>query len=307
MIFSELYGAYYHAVAQILKRAVEHPLEKDEIRSIAEKYAFGESAWSIESALTEGRWQLISPDGTTPVKGEPAMPLTLLQKRWLKAIFLDPRIRLFQEEPVELYDVPPLFTPEDIRIFDRYLDGDDYSDETYRANFRLILDAIRHQYPLSIDTENHHKGREGRVRHIVLLPKYLEYSEKDDKFRLLGLGRRHGGTVNLGRIIRCERCTENCEAGFSQRVPPRTRKVIFELIDERNAVERVLLHFAHFEKQAEKLGDGRFKVTVYYDKNDETELVIRILSFGPMVKVTAPAHFRNLIKERLVSQKNCRP
>lgn len=302
MIFSELYGAYYHAVAQILKRAAEHPLQKDEIRSIAEKYAFGESAWNIESALTEEKWQLISPDGTTPLKKEPAMPLTLLQKRWLNAVFMDPRIRLFQEEPMELYDVPPLFTPEDVRIFDRYLDGDDYSDETYRENFRLILDAIKHQYPLSIDMESRHQGR---VRRMVLLPKYLEYSEKDDKFRLFGLGHRRSGTVNLGRIVKCERCTENYKAGFSQRIPPRTRKVIFELIDERNAVERVLLHFAHFEKQAEKLGDGRFKVTVYYDKNDETELVIRILSFGPMVKVTAPTHFRNLIKERLASQKSC--
>lgn len=303
MIFSELYGAYYHAVAQILKKAVDHPLKKDEIRSIAEKYAFDESAWNIESALSEEKWQLISSDGTTPIKRKPDMPLTLLEKRWLNAVFLDPRVRLFQDEPPELYDVPPLFKPEDVCIFDRYLDGDDYSDETYRKNFRLILDAIRHQYPLSIDTENH----KGKIGHMTLLPKYLEYSEKDDKFRMFGLGRRFGGTVNLGRIIRCERCTENYEAGFSHRVPPRGRKVIFELLDERSAVERVLLHFAHFEKQAEKLGDGRFKVTVHYDKSDETEMVIRILSFGPMVKVTAPVHFRNLIKERLVSQKNCRP
>ena len=65
------------------------------------------------------------------------------------------------------------------------------------------------------------------------------------------------------------------------------------------------MHFAHFEKQAEKLDDKRYKVTVTYDKDDETEIVIRILSFGPMVKVTAPQHFVDLIKERLISQKSC--
>lgn len=48
-----------------------------------------------------------------------------------------------------------------------------------------------------------------------------------------------------------------------------------------------------------------YKITVNYDKDDETEIVIRILSFGPMIKVVAPAHFENLIKERLIKQKSC--
>ncbi len=41
-----------------------------------------------------------------------------------------------------------------------------------------------------------------------------------------------------------------------------------------------------------------------YDKDDETEMVIRILSFGPMIKVVQPEHFINLIKERLRKQKS---
>lgn len=32
---------------------------------------------------------------------------------------------------------------------------------------------------------------------------------------------------------------------------------------------------------------------------------IILLSFGPMIKVVAPAHFENLIKERLIKQKSC--
>ena len=35
---------------------------------------------------------------------------------------------------------------------------------------------------------------------------------------------------------------------------------------------------------------------VDYDKDDETEMVIRILSFGPMIKVVQPEHFINLIQ-----------
>ena len=37
----------------------------------------------------------------------------------------------------------------------------------------------------------------------------------------------------------------------------------------------------------------------------ETEIVIRVLSFGPYVKALEPESFVNLIKERLISQKSC--
>ena len=44
-------------------------------------------------------------------------------------------------------------------------------------------------------------------------------------------------------------------------------------------------------------------VHIKYDKDDETELVIRVLGFGPMVEVIEPDGFRNLIIERLKKQK----
>ncbi|WP_418462646.1 WYL domain-containing protein [Frisingicoccus sp.] len=301
MIFSELYSVYYNTVAEILKAAIDHPLGKNELRRIVEERAFGESILNIEPSLMEGRWQLLKRDGTTPIQSVPSMPLTMIQKRWLKAISLDSRIRLFQDELMVLPDVEPLFTEEDICIFDKYADGDNYRDEAYIKNFRRILDAVRNRYPLSIDVLN----RRGYRTPIILMPKYLEYSEKDDKFRLIGSGCRFGRTVNLGRIIRCERYTGANVIGSNERKLQRPRSVQFELVNRRNALERVLLHFAHFEKQAERIDGQRYKVTIYYDKDDETEMVIRILSFGPMIKVTAPAHFINLIKERLIHQKSC--
>ena len=82
MMFSELYGAYYNAVANILKSAVNHPVSKDEIRAIAEKYAFEESVYNVESSLAEEKWQLLKNDGTTPIEREPSMPFSKLQKQW---------------------------------------------------------------------------------------------------------------------------------------------------------------------------------------------------------------------------------
>lgn len=301
MIFSELYGTYYNTVAQILTAAADHPLRKDELRSIIEKYAFGESILNIEPAIAEERWQLLNPDGSTALKHTPTLPLTLLEKRWLKAIFRDPRIRLFTDETDCFPEVEPLFDLGDILIFDKYSDGDPYTDEGYIRNFRRAMDAVRNRYPLSIDTTN----RKGSVTHTVLMPEYLEYSEKDDKFRLIGSGNRRAVTVNLGRIVHIEPYDKPYKPSFGKGSKRETLTVRFELVDSRNALERVLMHFAHFEKQAEKLDDERYRVTLTYDKDDETEMVIRILSFGPMVKVTAPQRFADLIKERLISQKSC--
>jgi len=305
VIFSELYGVYYATVAKIIEKAMEEPLNKQDIRNMIEEYAFEESIIYIEDSFVNEKWQLINKKGITAITNKPTMPLTNLQKRWLKAISLDPRIKLFGEEISGLEEVLPLFTPDDIVVFDKYADGDPYENEEYRKNFSLILDAIRNGYPLKIVT----RGRTGRKRKFIVIPEYLEYSEKDDKFRLIGYGQSHGEIINLGRILFCEKYEKDYE-GKDMAYPDRRtrleeRMVELELIDERNALERVLLHFAHFRKQAEKVDDIHYKISIFYDKSDETEVLIRILSFGPMVKVIGPVHFVNLIKKRLLSQKSC--
>ncbi len=78
---------------------------------------------------------------------------------------------------------------------------------------------------------------------------------------------------------------------------------MFELFDGRNTLERALLHFAHFEKEAERLEQRRYRVRIHYSREDETELVIRVLSFGPFLRVTEPARFIGLIRERLKRQR----
>ena len=299
MLFSELYGAYYNAVAAILKAAAERPLTKEEMRQTVEKFAFGESFVTIGEALRNGDWPLLGADGKPVLKNVPEMPLTVLQKRWLKAISLDPRVKLFGDCVPDFPEVEPLFTGEDYEVFDSYSDGDDYSDKEYIERFCLILRAIRERIPLRFGVKN----RTGAVSRFTAMPEYLEYSEKDDKFRLITSGCRYGSVVNLGRVVSCEECS-----GFLQGRPPRERQraeetLVFEVMDERNSLERVFMHFAHFEKEAERIGEKTYRVSLRYDKDDEIELVIRVLSFGPFIRAVSPQSFVELIKNRLIMQK----
>ena len=95
MIFSELYSAYYNTVAEIISRIIDGERDERELQKIVTERAFGESTTTILPSLKNGKWQLLRPDMSTILKHKPSVPLTNLQKSWLKAISLDPRVKLF--------------------------------------------------------------------------------------------------------------------------------------------------------------------------------------------------------------------
>ena len=70
------------------------------------------------------------------------MPLTTLQRRWLKSLLTDKRLQLFDVDCSGLEDVEPLFSEEQFVYFDRYSDGDNYDAPQYKQHFRLLLQAI---------------------------------------------------------------------------------------------------------------------------------------------------------------------
>ena len=299
MIFNEIYSAYYNTVAHIIGAILRGETEEKRLRHIVEEYAFGESTLSIMPSLKSGKWQLVHPDMTTPIREIPRLPLTELQKSWLKAVSLDPRVALFGASFDWLGDTEPLFTPEDHRIYDQYGDGDPFTDEGYVQRFRFILNAVEGRKVISVETRNRHGER---VR-VAGIPERLEYSEKDDKFRVIMAGKRKAIVLNLGRIVSVR---DYLGDGYTDKelLPDKQHELIITVNDYRNALERVMLHFAHFEKQAERIDKTNYRLRIKYDAADETEMVIRVLSFGPMVRVESPDSFVNLIRDRLIRQKD---
>ena len=300
MIFSELYSAYYNAIAAILADVLRGNTDERALQETVKRHAFSESILTILPALKGEKWQLLKRELTTPIRHIPTMPLTLLEKRWLKAVSLDPRIRLFDLSFQGLDGIDPLFTPDDYVLYDKYADGDPYLDEGYITRFRTILRALREKYPLTVEAVS----RKGGLLRVHVFPLRLEYSEKDDKFRLITCGSRHGGTINLARIVTCRRYEGKGLVPACQK-PAAFETVTLKICDDRNALERCMLHFSNFEKQAERVDDTHYLVSIRYDRDDETEMVIRILGFGPLVEVVGPDSFRSRIIQRLWQQKSC--
>ena len=63
-----------------------------------------------------------------------------------------------------------------------------------------------------------------------------------------------------------------------------------------------MLQFSYLAKQTERTGKNTYRMTLHYRKEDETELLIKIISFGPLMKVVEPDSFAALIKERIERQ-----
>lgn len=295
MIFHEVYSTYYRVLEAILTRAVVGGLTRSELEAVIRARGFGESILTIPEKLGSGSWPLLTQDWSTPLQHKPDRPLTTLEKRWMKALLCDPRIRLFNPPAAGLEDVEPLYPPEAIVYFDRYTDGDPYEDPAYIANFRTILLALRENRRLHVEF----LGRNGVPHHWDCVPQRLEYSGKDDKFRLITGNNRTALSVNVARITACE-ALEPCT--WQQPRTMRRSTLVLELTDERNALERVMLHFSHLEKETERIGENRYRLTLRYEKEDETELLIRVLSFGPALKVISPVKFRKRLKDRIQRQ-----
>ena len=68
MLFSEVYGNYFNAIAAVLTRAAEGGLTGKELTAIVQKTAFGESVLTIPAALTDGRWPVLEKDLNSKLK-----------------------------------------------------------------------------------------------------------------------------------------------------------------------------------------------------------------------------------------------
>lgn len=322
-IFSEIYGAYYRAAEKILER---EKITAEEINGIISEEAFRDSMLFLQPKIIPQKdcsdWGLLyrNDDGSfSPViKNKPVKMVTDIQKMWLKAKLYDPKFRLFLEDDTlaalekRLESVKPLYRPEHFRFPDIFSDGDDFSDEGYRRNFRTVLAAAKSREILEITFTSGH----GQRVHGFFLPLKLEYSRKNNKFRayvfawhdIASIGKLQGsGKINIGRIEeiiptgKIYRRKVSMDRYFNSR---KCREPVTVFVStQRNAVERFMMEFAAYEKRTERNTEtGCCTVKIWFDRQDETELLIRLLSFGPAIKILGPESFKKQAVQRIKRQ-----
>lgn len=354
-LFDELFSCYYSTIYHVLREASRKELTDTELRKLILKasdyYGFpattsfiiggaidagkneeamhNKDAWPFFDRIerktlnTNGMVEKTTFVNKSRLKNISTVPLSKVEKMWLKSILSDPRIKLFMEDEAgfpDLQDVDPLFDWKDYVLFDQYTDGDPYQDEHYIEMFRKVLKAVRNHSRLQIKFQKANSSiffeQDGayklvpaqRIGTVYIDSDYLEYSERDDQFRLIGNNPRFGRSlVNIASIVSCNEVEKtNTSSTDIKRLNSKDafqKKVVFELKDDKNTLERFLMNFSHYEKETEYLKDRKlYRISVSYDETDEKDFVIRVLSFGPYVKVVEPEYFVGLIRDRLQKQ-----
>ncbi len=313
-LFSEIYSCYYQVLRHLLTG--KNSLTLQEIRNQIHKEGFEESLLAIIPKLENNTWNLFERQEQkylSKLTSSFVTPLSLLEKSYLKALLADPRITLFLDpaQLVTLEDmlasVTPLFRQEQFFYYDQFTGGDPYEDEGYRQIFRTLLYAQKRKLYVDLD----YNSPAGRRVHHYYVPARLEYSVKNDKFRLLALKQTNTSKMkleilNLSRIqsVRLTEKTLSASTDLNRIIRDTYHKepVRLHIINKRNALERAMLHFANYEKNTRKIDQDTYECLIYYNQMMETELLIEVMSFGPMLKVVGNDRFLKSLKTRLRRQ-----
>lgn len=318
-IFSEMHSRYFYIISEILKAASLGKLNGKDIGEIVAKLGFAETIVSLPAKLLNANgdgYYVLKEESSRHVsvlKGDPPLLLTNYQKRWLKAIIKDKRFPLFADESQcnayeeLLSDVEPLYDSQHFITIDMANDGDDYESKEYRGIFKSIMQGIQANKIIFVIYES------GKGNHLsaYFAPYKLEYSIKDDKFRLCGVRVRQGRMrslykLNLSRI----RSVEVTEYNRPQNLASYVRSlrmplpVEIEITNERNGFERIFTQLSNFERVSE-YDENKKKclMRIYYYEVDEMELLITLISFGPVIRVLGPDQFKERLVGRIVRQK----
>ncbi len=321
-LFNETYNCYFQIMKEILSR--QDGFSLDDLQSQINHNGFEESLLYMIPKLSNGEWNLLEKDDDlyySKLSESFYVPLSNLQKSYLKTILQDERMQLFLDSSqieslqAHLTDVPTLWNQNTFHYYDKFSDGDFFEDASYQTHFRTLLHAIKHKQYVDID----YSSRENHRVHHHYIPCRLEYSIKNEKFRLLSAkktSRNHHKTEASGNftleILNLERitdvtlldkfCQHDIDLNSLIRSTYYKEPVRLLIRNERNALERTMLHFANYEKNTTKINDNLYECLIYYNEAMETELLIEVLSFGPMIQVLGNERFLKQLKRRLNKQ-----
>ncbi|MBR3646417.1 MAG: WYL domain-containing protein [Lachnospiraceae bacterium] len=279
-IFSEVYNCYYQILKSII---INHPeITLDDLRSYVSDNGFEESLLYLIPKIESGEWNLFSKNGNvfiSNISKDFYVPLTTLQKSYIKTLLKDQRMALFLSSDERdrlngiLDNVEPLWDDDTFYYFDRFGLSDPYDDPTYIHNFQTILKAINNNQYVTVE---YISPKSERIKNNDYLPCKLEYSIKNDCFRLLCINRNSVVTLNVQRMksVTLSSKVASARPDIDKLITQSYYKEPVHLLisTKRNTLERAMLHFANYKKNTTKLDDNTYECFIYYNEGMELEL-----------------------------------
>lgn len=305
-LFSELYSRKYLTVGALLKELAKGGVKAREASALlnnGSQLTLSSLEKDLKLIERENGMVYAAPEINTALH----LPMTKLELSWLSSLCDDERIGLFLNETEQkklralLADTEPLFDKDCFYAFDEEHCRDDHKSEAYVKVFRVLLDTL-------FFNERCLLVLEGEV--VAVQPYTLVYSMLNGGFLLYA----YDESAQRMRQFPLRAIAEvkpqgkaNPPASF---VDSETEAVTVEIFDHadkavsRNAVERFMISFSNYRKESSFDAERQLcRTTVYYQAEDNENILQGILSFGATVRVISPQKVISEIVNRLKRQK----
>lgn len=326
-LFHEYKNKYFHLIFTILSLAKDGITEEEIIKLIQESgyndYEFVDKngctlrqmilnkCYDKENNLNllkeeNGKYYpIITDKGQAPLK----VRFTSLEKQWLKDLISNKKARTLLGKDIvnkleeALKDVKNL-SYGNIDITNSIVSLENVEDKEFREKFFVILKGIvEHRY---IKYTNIDKN--GNIyKNQKAIPIRIEYSLKDDKFRVSFYSveeKRPIMTVmdslteiSLEENIKEEILREDILMKIKNKYVD--EPIILQVKDEKCAMERFFMSFSSYERYTRVIEKNVYEIELYYYSFQKEEVIRKIISLGPYVKVKFPKDIIETIIERI--------
>lgn len=239
------------------------------------------------------------------------LPLTSLEIQWMINILHHPLAKCFlvEEEIEHILDwlgTSDLFDINTVVLHDQYIGVEEfYKGSNFGTSMQTLMCAIRENRMALI----RYKSQYGRQSDYICAPVHIEYSKRDNRIRVRAVSKsKVAKTFNLERILDVVILDEVYDKKAAEDVLDKhLRENECELViffnETRNIPDRILTEFSCFKKKCVKWGNERYRMTLFYDKEDKREILVRLLSYGSLINVfDDTGDVRHELIERLENQ-----
>ena len=310
-MYHEIYGKYYELIRNLLNAG---PKTEKEINDYIRNNGFDESFLYLNADTLVKTYNLFEKkDKLYYPKTKNKIPqlLTTEQKEWISLMLQDEKSILFlndQEHKENLlkFNNQPLYNKEDYIYKFQDLDKDNINSKTISI-FKAILYAIKNNKDLKLTFISSKKN----ITYKTVSPYKIEYSMQDQKFRLLAIEYRNSIPTRLIRI-RLSSIKKFLifprikEIDYNDYLNKELLKepLIIEVYPIYNGIERVFIELSNFKRESIYDKERNCSIMkIYYEKVDELQLVLKMLSFGKVVKILSDGFIKEEVLRRLNKQK----
>lgn len=309
-MYHEIYGKYYKLITKLLNSG---PKTEKQINDYIQKYGFEETILYLNANELLNTYHLYYKKDNIYypiIKNTIPKVYTNEQLGLIKLIINDEKANIFlTSQEIEYYNNiikdNALYDVNNYHYINQDIDKDNI-DRYYYPKFKKILQAIKENKDIKIIF----KSNKNNITYKKVIPFKIEYSMQDQKFRLVCIQYRNSIIdkvikIRISSIKDIKIVDRQIDIDINEYINNQNKQYIeIEIYPELNGIERVFIELSNYQRTATfDKETNSSKMKIYYEDSDTGELIIKLLSFGKVIKILTPGIIKDEVIKRINKQK----